>query len=168
VCAGPCRPCEQCVPAAYPLSHPFGAHDERAIAIDGGASYLVARCFGHRHGLAGNHRFVHSACPFKHSTVDGSFFSRFHPQPVTYPHNIKRNLLFRSLIAQAPRLVGRQLQQLLKAAGNTGVGLVVAATGLACFIFRFLRRPYGNFLRYSSNAFFSSGVDLADHARLQH
>ena len=91
-------------------THALGADHQGAVAVHRCTGYLGASSFDHRHGLAGDHGFVHSASTFEYCAIHRYFIAWLHAQPVADRDSLQRHLLFAAVVAQTPGEVGRELQ----------------------------------------------------------
>src|SRR5215510_7866028 len=64
-------------------SDSLGAHHKRACAVDRSANNAIARRLFHRNRLARQHRLIDRTVTFDNLAVDGNFFSRPDPQPMS-------------------------------------------------------------------------------------
>jgi hypothetical protein len=72
---------------------------------------FVTDGFVHRHGFAGDHRFVNGACAFKNCAVHGDALAGSHAQAIAALHFTEENVLFGAISADPMRLLGSQIQQ---------------------------------------------------------
>ena len=80
---------------------PFGAHDERARAIDGRADHAIAGVLFHRNRFASHHRFIDGARAFDHGSINRNFFAGTHAQEIAGLRLIQRNVFFRAIFAHS-------------------------------------------------------------------
>ena len=78
----------------------------------------VAGLFGHRHRFAGHHRFVQRRMPLDHRAVDRHLFAGAHAQPVADHDRLERDLLFGSVVRDAPRRLRREVEERADGAGG--------------------------------------------------
>jgi hypothetical protein len=82
-----------------------GAHDEAARPVHRAADDLFPRTLGHRHRLAGHHRFIDGTASLDDLAVDGHTLSGAHAQPIADDHLIERDVLVRPVRLDAPGLL---------------------------------------------------------------
>ena len=88
-----------------------GAHHERAGLVDGAADHLAAGLLGDRHRFAGDHRLVDGGAAFDQLAVDRHLVAGPHPQLVADRDRIERDFLVAAVRLDAPRGLGRELEQ---------------------------------------------------------
>ena len=81
------------------------------VLIERAADDAGARRFHHRHGFAGDHRFVDRRVPVDDDAVDRDFFAGTHPQAVSDGDVGKRNFNLAAIVGDPTRRLGREIEQ---------------------------------------------------------
>ena len=65
----------------------------------------------HRHGFAGDHRFVDRGAAFEHHAVDRHLLAGPHAQSVADRDGVERHFLVAAVVLHAARGLGREIEQ---------------------------------------------------------
>ena len=102
------------------LPDSFGAHEERACAVDRAAGNFAVDDFLDWNRLAGHHRFIDRALPFGDHTVDRNFLTGANSQEIAAFNLIQRNVPLAAISSdQARGFRGEAEQRANRAAGLT-------------------------------------------------
>ena len=91
--------------------HAVGAEDEGAGAVDRAADHAVAGPLGHRHRLAGHHRFVDGAAALLDNAIDRHAVARPHAEQIARMDPIERDLLIVATGGDAARRPRGEVEQ---------------------------------------------------------
>ncbi len=92
-------------------SHSLGAEDEGTPVVDGAPGHRVARSFGDRHGLAGDHRLVHIGLALDDDPVHADPLAGANPNEIADMDLVDRDLHVRP-VANDRRDLRREIHQL--------------------------------------------------------
>ncbi|MDT4821764.1 hypothetical protein FQZ97_549500 [compost metagenome] len=98
-----------------------GARHQQPFEVDRAAGQPVARLLGHRHALAGQHRFIRMAAAFDHLRIDRDALARTHHDLVADAHRRQRHAGFLAAAAHA-RGIGTQRRQRADGLGGLALG----------------------------------------------
>ena len=96
----------------------FRAHDEGAGLIERARDDLGARLLAHRHGFAGDERFVDGRAAIENRAVDRHFLARPHAQAVANEDRVEAHFLVAAVVADTPRGLWREVEQRLDRVGG--------------------------------------------------
>ena len=94
-----------------------GAHHEAAGLIEGTRDHLGAGLLRHRHRFSGHQRFIERGAAFEDHTVDRHLLAGADAQFVADGQAVDLDLMVGAVLVDAPRGLGRQLQERLDCAG---------------------------------------------------
>ena len=100
----------------------LGAQDQRARAVEGAADHLVAGRLGDGHGFAGDHGFVDEPLALEHQGIHRHLLAGAEAQAVADDDRFQRHVGFRSVGADAARLLRRQIEQRADGAAGARAG----------------------------------------------
>ncbi len=97
----------------------FCTKQQSTILVQGTGTNAITSRLAHGHGLAGQHGLINIAAPFQHTTINGDFLTRTHPNGFAFEHLFDGNILLPTITNDTRRFCLKTQQPFYRLTGFT-------------------------------------------------